>query len=276
MDIIELLKYLLLGVVQGFTEPLPVSSSGHLVLLQELLGIGIDDLNFEIIVNAASLFAILFLFRNDIIKIVTGFINYIIKKDKTEYKVDFNYALMIVIGVIPAGLIGFIGKDFIESNLKGVSIVGIGLLITAFALHLIGKNATKNEITNITFKDALVIGVFQVFALIPGISRSGSTMVGGLSRKIKFEETMRFSFMLYIPISLAGLLLSVYDMITATNTDIFIEGYVVAFLASLFMTYFAVKWLYKVVRSGNLKWFSLYCVIVGVTAIVGNYLVEVL
>jgi undecaprenyl-diphosphatase len=181
---------------------------------------------------------------------------------------------MLVIAVIPAGLVGFIFKDSFDTISDNLWVVGISLLITALALSLVGKAAVENTNEELTFIDALVIGLFQVFALIPGISRSGSTMVGGLSRKIKFEDTMRFSFLLYIPISIAASLLSILDL--SGSEDTFIAGYVGAFLVSIITTYFAVKWFFKMVRKGNLKYFSFYCFTVGTIVIISKIIIEVI
>lgn len=274
MDMLLLIKYIVLGMVQGFTEPLPISSSGHLVIFSELFGISINDLNFEIIVNAGSLVAIIAIFHKDIIRIVLNCFKYVFKKDESS-KNDFNYALMIVIGVIPAGLVGFLAKGFIETSLKNLAVVGLSLIVTAIALNLVNTKATENTNEEISFSDALVIGIFQIFALIPGISRSGSTMVGGLTRKIKFEDTMKFSFMLYIPISIASMVLGVLDL-SSNSEDIFVVGYIAAFIASVITTYFAVKWFFKVVRQGNLKYFALYCLIVGFLTLIVNFVMEVL
>ena len=273
MDIIELIKYIILGMIQGFTEPLPISSSGHLVIFQEFLGISISDLNFEIIVNAGSLIAIVVIFYKDILDLIVKSFKFLFKKN-TEFKNEFLYVVMLVIAVIPAGLIGFLLKDFIESTFKNIITVGISLLVTSIALSLVSKEAVENQETEIKPLDALVIGLFQVFALIPGISRSGSTMVGGLTRKIKFEETMKFSFLLYIPISLATILLGLLDL--SSSSDVFVLGYVSAFLVSIITTYFSVKWFFKMVRKGNLKYFSIYCLVVGILVLVVNFILGVI
>ena len=260
MDIIELIKYIFLGLIQGLTEPLPISSSGHLVIFEEIFNIQVNDLNFEIFVNAGSLFAIIFIYRAFLSKLVVNNFKFVFKRE-TEYKKDFHYVLLIIVGVIPAGLVGFLFKDSIEVYLKSIQVVGITLLVTGLALQLVSSKIddiqSKDEIN---FLDAIVIGLFQVVALIPGISRSGSTMVGGLSRKITFEETMRYSFMLYIPISAGALLLGILDIDTSS---VFIEGYIAGFIVSMIATYYAVKLLFSVVKKGNIKYFSYYCFTVG-------------
>ena len=272
-NILLLLKYIFLGIIQGFTEPLPISSSGHVVIFLELFNLSIEGINFEIIVNTGSLIAIIIIFYKDIVSLVKNSFLYIFKK-QDEFKKDFLYVVMLIIAVIPAGLVGFIFKDSFDTISDNLWVVGISLLITALALSLVGKAAVENTNEELTFIDALVIGLFQVFALIPGISRSGSTMVGGLSRKIKFEDTMRFSFLLYIPISLAASLLSILDL--SGSEDTFIAGYIGAFLVSIITTYFAVKWFFKMVRKGNLKYFSIYCFTVGTIVIISKIIIEVI
>lgn len=272
-NILLLIKYIFLGIIQGFTEPLPISSSGHLVIFQELFNLSIEGINFEIIVNTGSLIAIIIIFYKDIVSLVKNTFLYIFKK-QAEYKKDFLYVVMLVIAVIPAGLVGFIFKDTFDTISDNLWVVGVSLLITALALRLVGKAAVINTNEELTFTDALIIGIFQVFALIPGISRSGSTMVGGLSRKIKFEDTMKFSFLLYIPISLAASLLSILDL--SSSEDTFIAGYIGAFLVSIITTYLAVKWFFKMVRKGNLKYFSIYCAIVGTIVIISKIIIEVI
>lgn len=272
MNLFQLLKYILLGIIQGFTEPLPISSSGHLVIFEKLFHLDLsNDLNFEIIVNAGSLIAIVFIFRKDIWSLIVNSYSYIIKKD-ISHKKDFQYVLLLILAVIPAGVFGFLFKDMIETTFKTLLSVGIGLLITSLALYLVSKQALNNTKTDISLKDAIVIGLFQVVALIPGISRSGSTMVGGLTRKIKFEDTMRFSFLLYIPISVATLFLGLLDLDTS---NIFVIGYIGAFLCSIVSTFFAVKWFFRMVRQGNLKYFSVYCLVVGFLVVIASFIVEV-
>jgi len=272
-NILLLIKYIFLGMIQGFTEPLPISSSGHLVIFQKLFDLSIEGLNFEIIVNTGSLIAIIIIFYKDIVSLVKNTFLYVFKR-QDEFKKDFLYVVMLLVAVIPAGLVGFIFKDSFDNISDNLWIVGASLLITAFALSIVGKAAVSNTNEEITFIDALIIGIFQVFALIPGISRSGSTMVGGLSRKIKFEDTMKFSFLLYIPISLAASLLSILDL--SGSEDIFILGYIGAFLSSIITTYIAVKWFFKMVRKGNLKYFSIYCFTVGTLVIVTKLVLEVI
>ena len=148
MNIIKVLQYVFLGILQGFTEPIPISSSGHLLIAKKLFNFKmLSDMNFEIVVNFGSFLAIVFLYRKEIIKIISHFFGYL-KTKKNEYKENYKYAWLIVIGTIPAGLFGIIFKDKIDLLSNNVKLVGIALLITALALFLIkdfkGKKNKKH------------------------------------------------------------------------------------------------------------------------------------
>lgn len=260
---IEFLKYLFLGFIQGFTEPIPVSSSGHLVIFRHLIHSNtLNDLNFEIILNFGSLIAIVFFFREDLLKLIHDFFCYLSSKEK-KYEANFKYCWLIVVGTIPAGLLGLFLKDWIEETLGDVRIIGLALLITALFLFLIKNLKGKKNDSDISFLDALIIGLFQAVAIFPGISRSGATIVGGMFLGFKRETAFKFSFMLYIPISLATMILGVKDLIASKITaDIWIT-YTISMIVSGIVTYFATKWFNGVMKKGKLIYFVLYCLVVG-------------
>lgn len=267
MNVIEVIGYIFLGMVQGFTEPIPISSSGHLLIFKELLNLNIlKDINFEIIVNFGSFLAIVFLYRKDIFKIIEDFFKYI-KTKKSEYKENYNYAWFIVIGTIPAGLLGLILKDKIDLISGNVKLVGIALLITALALFLIKDMKGKKKRSEIKVKDSIVIGLFQAIALLPGISRSGSTIVGAMTRDLNRETALNYSFMLYLPISVATLILGVKDLIGTPNLNSLILPYTLGMIASAITTYFSAKWFMNIMKKGKLVYFSIYCLIVGTLVI---------
>ncbi len=262
------LKYVILGIIQGFTEPIPISSSGHLLIFKKLFNMDVlNDLNFEIIVNFGSFLAIFFLFRKKIFSVIKDFLSYLKTKDKKYYD-NYKYALMVVVGTIPAGIMGFILKDYISLISNNVKLVGIALLITAFALFLIKDAKGKKDDNSMTFKDALIIGLFQVIALFPGISRSGATVVGGINQDLKRETAVNFSFMLYLPISLATMVLGVKDLITTPNVEALAIPYLLGMIASMLITYFSAKWFINVMKKGKLGYFSIYCLIVGILTII--------
>lgn len=267
MNLIEVLRYVFLGIIQGFTEPIPISSSGHLLIIKNFLNFdALKDVNFEIIVNFGSFLAIFFLFRKEIFKIISDFFMFI-KTKKKEYKENYNYAWLIVIGTIPAGLAGLFLKDYIDKISGNVKLVGIALLITAVALFLIKDSKGKKEKNKITIFDGIVIGLFQVIALLPGISRSGSTIVGGMSRDLTRPTAVNYSFMLYLPISIATMLLGVKDLFDTPNISTLILPYFLGMIASAIVTYFSAKWFINLMKKGKLWYFSIYCLIVGTLVI---------
>lgn len=261
----EILKYIFLGFVQGFTETIPVSSSGHLMIFKNLMNVSVDYDTIAILTNFGSLIAIIILFWDDIVKIIKGFFKYLLKKDK-DSKNEYKYAWMIVLGCIPAGLIGILVSYFeifkkIESNIK---IVGVSLIITSILLFVIRNFKGKKEDNKIGVKEALTIGCFQILGLFPGISRSGSTIVGGMTQGLKRDTAFKYSFMLYIPMSLAAMALEIFDL----NIDVNLIGYYIAStLVSLVVTLLVTKWFRKIVNNGKLIYFSIYCFVVGTLVI---------
>jgi len=262
------IKYIILGILQGATEPLPISSSGHLVIFKNLINAGdiLNDLNFEIIVNFGSLLAVLFIYRKMIITLIKDFFSYIKTKEK-KYYANFKYCLLIVIGTIPAGILGILLKDKIELLSENVKYIGVALLVTALALFIVRNiNGNKNE-KEITYLDSIKIGLFQAVALLPGISRSGSTIVGGLLCDLKKDTAFNLSFMLYIPISLATMVLGVSDLINTPNLNQLALPYTFGMIASAIVTYFSLKLFKKLVTDNKLIYFAIYCIIVGTLVI---------
>lgn len=260
---IEWLQYMLLGFIQGFTEPIPISSSGHLIIAQKLMGMEQHGLSFEIMTNTASLIAILFIYRAVLARLVKNGLGYV-KTKETKYKSDFNFIIYIIIGSIPAGVIGVLFKDQIERIFSSnLTTVAIALLVTGAALWLIRNLRGAKRDGDLSAKDALIVGLAQAVALIPGISRSGSTVIASIAVGMKQDTALRFSFMLYIPVSLGGLVLGISDIISDPDIQALWLPYLLAFITTLFVTYFSMKWFMGIMEKGNLKYFSFYCFIVG-------------
>lgn len=258
-----LIEYIVLGIIQGFTEPLPISSSGHLKVFKSLFtSNALSDINFEIVVNFGSLIAILFLYKNEIIKIIKDFFMYI-KTKKKEYKTNYNYAWLIVIGTIPAGIVGILIKDVLEQYFT-TKITGLMFIITALLLYLIKDKDGKKTKKDLKITDAIKIGLFQCIALIPGISRSGATVVGGIEDNLTKETAVDFSFMLYIPVSMATMVLGVKDLISANNLNELAFPYFISMIASMFVTYLSAKIFIDLVKKNKLVYFSIYCFILGI------------
>lgn len=275
--LIELIKYMLLGILQGLTEPIPVSSSGHLLILQTILerfteGVNIDFGILATITNFGSLLAIIIYYYNDIVSLVKSFFTFIFDKDKRtkkDIKNDYSYCLKIVLATIPAGIVGLIATKFgllstLEENVK---FVGLMLLVTSLFLFLIKDFKGTKEKDEITFIDALVIGLCQMLAITPGISRSGSTIIGSMFRNLKRNVAFDFSFILYIPISVATSILGIKDLLELSiSSSTFILYIIAAILAGIF-TYISTKWFAKIVKEGKLIYFSIYCLILGFAVI---------
>lgn len=267
---IDLIKYIFLGIVQGFSEPIPISSSGHLLIFQKLLQ-SIDQIDFNIlaiITNFGSFLAILIIFKKEIVDLFNCFFKYL-KTKEVKYYPNYKYCFLIVLGTIPAGLMGLIVTKFELFNFleKNVKFVGITLLITALFLFLIKDFKGKKDNKDISFKDALIIGLFQVVALIPGISRSGATIVGGMFRNLKRETAFNFSFILYIPITIATMIIGVKDLLEANLTSLVLVYYLISMFMAFIFTYIATKWFRNLVKEGKLIYFVYYCLIVGTLVI---------
>ncbi len=261
---LNLLKYIILGIVQGVTEPLPISSSGHMIITRYFIDIPSTDYFLEIVLNFASLIAIVIIYHKRIWTLITGNFNFVFKRNKM-YRAQFDYLILVIIGVIPAGIAGLLLKTFIEDTFLTLISVGISLLVTGTFLLIVQRQSVENTKETLSKKDALFIGVFQVFALLPGISRSGSTFIGGLFRRLNFEKVLEFSFMLYIPISLATMALEIPNISGVDHPLIPLSA---AFIMSIVFTYLAFKFFVHVVKQGNLKYFAYYCFVVGVACIV--------
>lgn len=256
----DLIKYIILGIIQGLTEPLPISSSGHIYLFKQIFNTNLfNSLNFEIISNFGSFIAIFIIFWQDIKTLIISFFTYIFnKKKRKDNLINFKYCLYIIISTIPVGITGIIFKGKLESlyNLKGLA---ISFLITSLALFIVRNIKGEKTKKDLTSKDAIIIGLFQAITIIPGISRSGTVLVAALLCKLSKEEALRYTFILYFPVSLASMALGVQDLIQSDALSTMALPYFMGMLAAGIVTYFSYKWLSNIVKKGKLWHFSLYC-----------------
>lgn len=260
-SLLYIIKMIIIGLVQGFTEPIPVSSSGHVMIASELLGVGEQGFTFAILTNTASLFAILFIYRKDIWRLIVHSLKYLQSRDD-QYKSDFHFVILIIIGTIPAGVLGVLLSDAIAENVS-MTTIAFMLFVTGIALWFIRNiKGTKGD-DDLTVKDGVVVGLGQAVALLPGISRSGATIIASIAMGMKQETALRYSFMLYIPVSLGGVVLGLTDFMEEPNKAALALPYSAAFIATLFMTYFALKWFMGIMKHGKLIYFTYYCFIVG-------------
>lgn len=252
------LIYIFLGALQGISEPLPISSSGHLYLFKEVFNTKIfDSINFEIFANFGSFLAILFIFRKDITDLVNSFFKYLFDKDsRLDTLSKYMYCWYIVISSIPVVISGLFFKDYINFDVRFLSVF---FLITALSLFVVNNILGKKDDKDITFVDAIIIGLFQSIAIIPGISRSGAVLVACLLRKLKRETALKYTFILYFPVSLGAMALGVGDFINSNEYALLLPYFVGSFV-SLIVTYFSYKWLSSIVKNGKLIYFGYYCI----------------
>lgn len=261
-ELLESIKYLLLGLFQGITEPIPISSSGHLEIAEHFLGLQIEGMSFALLVNTASLLAVLIIYRKDIIRLIQNGLKFLKTKDKNA-EADFRFILYLIVGTIPAGVIGILFQNFIEEHLASIKTVGITLFVTGIALWLIRNLRGRKNDADLSYKDAIIVGLAQAVALIPGISRSGATIVAAMGLGMKQETALRYSFLLYIPVSAGGMILGFSDILNDPYFADLAIPYLLAFIASLIASYFSLKWFMNIMAKGNLKYFAFYCFIVG-------------
>ena len=252
----------LLGLVQGLTEFLPVSSSGHLAIAQHFLpGFEQPGLLFDVLLHAATTLAVMIFFRRDIWKLLSCFFR------KDAYAVDDRHTFwMLVLGSIPTAIIGLSFKDFFEGLFENLLVIGCMLLLTAMLLIVAEKSRRDGRgLAQLNARDALLVGIVQGFAIIPGISRSGSTIACLLLRGIDGESAARFSFLLALPAVGGAMLLSLKDLGQISSADLpaYGIGALIAFVSGLF----AIRVLMDVVRRKRLVGFAIYCLLVGSSVI---------
>jgi undecaprenyl-diphosphatase len=254
----DLLKTIILGIVQGLTEFLPISSSGHLVLASDLLHFQEEGVAFEVFVHLGTLFSVLIAFRSDIIKMALApfqlWRGTKINSDTREYAL---WDLYVIIGTIPAAVIGLMFKDQIESFFSNTILVIIMLSITGTILLISGK--IKSAQGQITPLKSLLIGCAQAFAILPGISRSGSTIVTGMALGVDREKAARFSFILSIPAILGAFVLKMTDLMASSISSSKVLYLLTGTLAAFISGYIAIIWLMNLIKKGKLDRFAYYC-----------------
>ena len=255
------LETLILGIVQGLTEFLPVSSSGHLELVKAIFGGDYEQqqgLLVTITLHAATAFSTIFVFRKDIVTILSDLLRF--KRGES-----LNFSLKIILSMIPAVIIGLFFEDFIASLFVGkIALVAVMLMITALLLFLADRVNENNKELN--YSNTFYIGVIQAIAIIPGISRSGATIALAVLFKIDRNKAARFSFLMVIPLILGSMAKSVMDGDLSQDSTALLPllvGFVSAFITGVF----ACRWMVTLVKKSQLKYFSFYCFAVGALAI---------
>ena len=264
------LEALILGIVQGLTEFLPVSSSGHLEIGQALLGTsGEENLTFAILVHVATVLSTLVVLWREVDKLFRGTFTTL------QWNAEKDYVAKILVSMIPVFVVGMFFKDQVESFFgNGLLLVGICLLITATLLALSEwlQKKRKNARHEVTYKDAFIIGIAQACAVLPGLSRSGTTIATGLLCGVKKESVAQFSFLMVLIPILGEAFLDLLKLLQGELTsELGIAPAVVGFLAAFITGCFACRFMIEIVRRQRLIWFALYCAIVGSATIIATF-----
>ncbi|MFQ6604506.1 MAG: undecaprenyl-diphosphate phosphatase [Fidelibacterota bacterium] len=245
---------IILGIIQGFTEFLPISSSGHLVLIQELLHLDIPGNQLEVVMHAGTLFSILVVFWQDLVRLA----------GTLTQRASLQYVIYLVVGTLPAVIVGLGFKTQIESAFDSTWFVGMNLLFTGTLL--LSTRFIRLRDNEVGMKSSVGIGLAQALAILPGISRSGSTISIAMVLGISPAEAARFSFLLAIPALLGAGLLTALDGFSASGQTGFIP-LTLGFLTSFFTGWTTLKWLLTMLKKGQFYWFGAYCIIIGILTI---------
>ena len=261
------LQALVLGLVQGLTEFLPVSSSGHLALVKELFGVDVDNLSFEVVVHAATVLSTIVAFRKEIFDLLKGFF-------KFQNNPQTQYLLKIGVSMIPIFVVGVFFKDAVTGIFgAGLTVVGIMLLVTAVLLVLGECLSKRQDVRSATkelgYKEAFIIGLAQSVAVLPGLSRSGTTIATGLMLGVDKKSVAQFSFlMVLVPILGEAFLELVSGELSMAASGISTTAVLIGFVSAFVSGYIACRWMIRIVQKAKLRYFSIYCICVAVLCFV--------
>jgi len=271
----DFIQAFILGIVQGITEFLPISSSGHLVIVPYFLNWNIPSeeiFPFNVLIQLGTLVSVIIYFWKDLLSIIKNFVTGIFNPHPfTNEKTRLGW--LIIIATIPALIGGLIFKDLVESAFESIIAVAIFLIFTAILLFIaekLGRN--MYSLQDMTGKSALIIGVFQLLSLFPGISRSGSTISGGTILGFKKREAARFSFLMSIPVMVGAGILSIKDLLEVTDLIHFLPILLVGFLTSGIVGYFSIHWLLNFLNKKSLIVFSVYCTVIAIIILISMIL----
>lgn len=256
----ELIKTIFLGIIQGFTEFLPVSSSGHLLVFRKILGLSEAGLFLDTMLHLGTLLAVIAVFWQDIIGMI-----------KRPFS---RLTLLIVVGTIPTGAIGLLFKDFFEEIARTGVTVGWEFLATGLILWIADslKDRGWKKVDNISFMDSFIVGTLQGAAILPAISRSGLTIAGAFFQGIERKTAARFSFLLSIPAIMGAVVLQGADLIGGRVESVGMLSLIAGTLASAVSGYVAIKWMLDIIQRGSLKVFSVYVWVLGIIVILAQFL----
>ncbi|MCR5705051.1 MAG: undecaprenyl-diphosphate phosphatase [Eubacterium sp.] len=289
----DLLKAILLGIIQGVTEFLPVSSSGHLAIAKKLFGMNDVGTSFDVFLHIGTLVAVFVVYWRDIAKLFVegfgivadtcaNFVEWVKSKSgnsEAKYRKVIHssyrkFAMLVIVSTIPTGIIGMMGEKLIDDAATSLLVPGICLIVTAVLLFISDQIEDGDKTPKkTTYANAAFMGVCQGIATLPGLSRSGTTITAGLLCGLKREFAVKYSFIMSIPAILGAAIIKIPDMkedIASTSA----LGYVAGAIVSAVVGYICIKTMLVIVRNKKFKYFSYYCVVVGLVAIIGSFVVK--
>ncbi len=274
----NLLQAIVLGIVQGLTEFLPISSSAHLVLVPYFFGWKLAPeqvLPFDVIVQLGTLLAVVLFFWKDLWVIIVAFVRGILK-GKPFADVQARLGWLLILATIPAGLLGLMIKKQVDEAFQSPTATALFLFVTA-AILLLAEWLSKRRrpFASIVWLDALWMGIGQAIAIFPGVSRSGATMSTGLLRDLDRKAAARFAFLMSVPVFLAAGTLEIKDALALPNLGEFLPLVLIAFVAAAVVGFFSIRWLMAFVANHSLRVFALYCAVLGAVALFVIYVLKV-
>lgn len=269
----SIFEAIIMGLVQGLTEFLPVSSSGHLVLFSQILNLNIDEGNaFNVLLHVATFISVCFVYYKDVYELIKEFFLLIGDIFRGKLNLDRPYRrmlIMLIIATVPAVLLGLIFKILdLDALLSNVMTVGIMLLFTSALMYAVDKfNENKYDAQNAKYKSALYVGIAQACALMPGLSRSGSTITSACALGYKKDFAIKFSFLMSLPAILGAAVLEGADLILNGGFSVEIAPLIVGFAAAAISGVLAIKFLIRLLSNNKFYIFSIYCAVVGIISV---------
>jgi undecaprenyl-diphosphatase len=269
-----IIQSIILGIIQGLTEFLPISSSAHLVIVPFFLGWSFPEKEafiFNVLVQDGTLLAVIIYFWKDLISILKGWFQALLARQPFR-DAEARMGWYLILATIPAGIFGLAIKKNIEAAFSSPLATGVFLLVTAVLLFVAEQFGRRQRaLESITWLDALVMGLFQAIAVFPGVSRSGATITGGMLRNLNRTAAARFSFLMAVPVMLASGLVEVLDLAKFSGLSSFLPVVVAGFIVAAIVGYLSIRWLLKYLMQHSLRVFSIYCVIIGIVTIAFAY-----
>jgi len=271
MDLLTVLKAVVLGMVQGLTEFLPVSSSGHLVIGSQILGFHEPGIVFEVCLHLGTLVSVILVFHRELRQMVRAFfVAPAERRADPELALYFRWGINVIVATLPAVVVGLLLNDSIDRIFD--SVLTTYLMLTVTGVLMLLTPLLKERTTEITWPDALAIGIAQAMAIMPGLSRSGSTIFTGMLLGINRETAARFSFIMSIPAILGAAVLKLGDLFAAPHANGELAALAAGTLASLVTGYGAIVLLLSIARRGKLYWFGYYCLAVATVGLAWHFL----